>query len=405
MRKEDKLRPYRVDYFDIEEMKDNDFALVRSEVVRAVTAINAIDTLLGNYPAHADRIIIRAGRYYKNVTHKDVFKPIEDLFTANKAVTIMEGIETYRRKKNEKPCPTCGKGIDNDGDGNCAVCTSPVYQAQQAAPAVSNTPNGHFTRFSDSSLYDEVCTNCGATDTSGKLNQPCPNAPVAVVPDHTTPDPAFGVEKATFYKTSAGTQIQPPPTSGPDSPATVAVVADLNGMLAHDEHEQAMDTFVPTDIPEGKRFPDPTNASITVPTDETTIQTFEDYLHEHQELSTERIAVGDRNLTWSDIATEMKQKTALGAACLEALSKDESFKRAPTSWTYGMGAPCATSSVITEPIKLSESEPLIEPDQAVGPEARPTYKPQFFSVGDAYRVAGVVIIVMATLLYFILRSH
>ena len=24
--------------------------------------------------------------------------------------------------------------------------------------------NGHVTRFSDSSLYDEVCVNCGATD-------------------------------------------------------------------------------------------------------------------------------------------------------------------------------------------------------------------------------------------------
>lgn len=33
--------------------------------------------------------------------------------------------------------------------------------------------------------------------------------------------------------------------SGPHSPATIAAVEDLKGMLAHDEHEQAMDTFVP----------------------------------------------------------------------------------------------------------------------------------------------------------------
>lgn len=34
----------------------------------------------------------------------------------------------------------------------------------------------HKTRYSDSSLYDEVCEVCGATDYVGsfKLNQPCP---------------------------------------------------------------------------------------------------------------------------------------------------------------------------------------------------------------------------------------
>lgn len=35
---------------------------------------------------------------------------------------------------------------------------------------------GHKTRFSDSSLYDEVCVHCGATDARGdrRLEQPCP---------------------------------------------------------------------------------------------------------------------------------------------------------------------------------------------------------------------------------------
>lgn len=34
----------------------------------------------------------------------------------------------------------------------------------------------HKTRFSDSSLYDEVCVNCGATDGRGdnRLSLPCP---------------------------------------------------------------------------------------------------------------------------------------------------------------------------------------------------------------------------------------
>lgn len=39
----------------------------------------------------------------------------------------------------------------------------------------------HITRSSDSSLYDEKCVNCGATDIAGggwgKLAQPCPNKP------------------------------------------------------------------------------------------------------------------------------------------------------------------------------------------------------------------------------------
>jgi len=35
----------------------------------------------------------------------------------------------------------------------------------------------HETRLSDSSRYDEVCVNCGATDARGddRLNQPCPS--------------------------------------------------------------------------------------------------------------------------------------------------------------------------------------------------------------------------------------
>jgi hypothetical protein len=35
--------------------------------------------------------------------------------------------------------------------------------------------NGHITRFSDSSLYDEKCVNCGGTDAyNGGLYKKCP---------------------------------------------------------------------------------------------------------------------------------------------------------------------------------------------------------------------------------------
>src|SRR5271157_1057290 len=156
-RKEDKLRPYRVDYFDIAEMKDNDLCLVKSVIVRAVTAAEAIyhDSI-----AQEGRIIIRSARFYKTLTHKkDIYKAVEDLFSANKAITIMEAVEAYRAKK-------------------VAPTTTPVV--------------GTVTNLS------------------------------------VVPQPI----------------VLGAPETGPASPATVAVVADLNGMLAHDAHEQTMDTFV-----------------------------------------------------------------------------------------------------------------------------------------------------------------
>src|SRR5277367_532312 len=102
-RKEDKLRPYRVDYFDIDEMKDNDLCLVKSVIVRAVTSAEAIyhDTI-----AKEGRIILRAFRFYKKLVHKkDVYKAVEELFPANKAVTIMEAVEAYRAKKAAPAAP------------------------------------------------------------------------------------------------------------------------------------------------------------------------------------------------------------------------------------------------------------------------------------------------------------
>jgi len=32
---------------------------------------------------------------------------------------------------------------------------------------------GHVTRLSDSSLFDEICVNCGATDRGHDLDEPC----------------------------------------------------------------------------------------------------------------------------------------------------------------------------------------------------------------------------------------
>lgn len=49
------------------------------------------------------------------------------------------------------------------------------------------------------------------------------------------------------------------PTTGPNSPATQAVIADLQGMVDHDSHEQLMDNFVPDSVPAGHQLPDPKN--------------------------------------------------------------------------------------------------------------------------------------------------
>jgi len=171
MRKEDKLRPYRVDYFNIDEMKEVDQALVCSVVVRAVTAAEAAGKVLTDNET-LPIILIRSHRFYGKLgAHKKgVYKAVEDLFNAKQALIVMGEVEKYR--------------------------------ASQALPAVGAIIN------------------------------------LSVVPQPIV----LGARE-----------------TGPTSPATVAVVADLNGMLAHDAHEQTMDTFVPSSIPDGKRVPDVTN--------------------------------------------------------------------------------------------------------------------------------------------------
>jgi hypothetical protein len=170
-RKQDKVRPYRVDWFDINEMIDNDKALVRSIITRAVTAEQARHDISGDTSAI---VTIRAYRFYKKLLRhrKDVYKAVEDLFTAKDAVKVMEQVEEYRKKK-----------ID-----------------EQFAAAAGTFPADP--------LADV------------KVIDPGPNC------------------------WSGGLKI-PIPTTGPDSLATKAVVADLQGMVAHDEHEKVMDTFVP----------------------------------------------------------------------------------------------------------------------------------------------------------------
>jgi ribosomal protein L23 len=183
-RKEDKLRPYRVDYFDIEEMKFPDLALMRSAVVRAVTATEASHQVI-EAPEAQGRILIRAYRFYKKLgAHKkDVYKAVEDLFSSNKAVKVMETVENYRA--------TARRRAEIDAH----------FRAAAADPTVQKAMNDVYK---------------------------------TVVPDDV-----------------------PVPTTGPESPATQAVMTDYRGMFEHDKHEQLMDHIIID--PQDRRVPDLSN--------------------------------------------------------------------------------------------------------------------------------------------------
>jgi hypothetical protein len=95
-RKEQKLRPYRVDYFLHNEML-KDKALVRSMVIRAVTAGQATDDLASILPLSAGELtIIRAYRFYKKLSAEPVRKTyiaIDKLLSAKEAIAVMTAIE------------------------------------------------------------------------------------------------------------------------------------------------------------------------------------------------------------------------------------------------------------------------------------------------------------------------
>jgi hypothetical protein len=268
-RKEDKLRPYRIDYFDINEMRDTDQALVKSTLTRAVTADEAVSNVLDKPSFNPALVVIRAYRYYKKLgNHKrDVYKSVEELFSAKRTLDVMEQVELYRANNPKAPdhaVPDPAYGVDK----------ATFYKNSAGTQLTGTTAysSGHVTRMSDSSLYDEVCVHCGATDTSGKLDEPCPVRPrptmVGVDPDAAVQ--AMDAKAVTPCRCSFAfpmsseamvlhmQSVHNVPASGPDSPATVAVVKDLAGMLSHDAHEQLMDK-VKLDVPAGVRVPDASN--------------------------------------------------------------------------------------------------------------------------------------------------
>jgi hypothetical protein len=100
MGKKGKLRPFRVDYFDVHEMTDGDLALVRSVVVRTVTKKEAKASVIADgFDTSRDdraRFIINCERFYKKLSaqpKKKVYRSVEQLFGEKKALKVMDQIE------------------------------------------------------------------------------------------------------------------------------------------------------------------------------------------------------------------------------------------------------------------------------------------------------------------------
>src|SRR5271170_4851660 len=97
-RKENKLRPYRVDYFDLNEINATEQVLVQSTTVRAVTAFEAADfARTENGVWNEGRYVIRSYRYYKPLKFTPVYKDLEDLFTAKWVKKVKASIEETRK--------------------------------------------------------------------------------------------------------------------------------------------------------------------------------------------------------------------------------------------------------------------------------------------------------------------
>src|SRR5208282_1996427 len=122
-RKEEKPRPYRVDYFLHDEML-KDKALVRSKIVRAVTAKEASDDLASILPISAGELtVIRSYRFYKTLSaepKKKTYIEIDKLLSAEDAIEVMTTIENRK-------VPIVIRPEDLPQDHPDHVCTDKCY--------------------------------------------------------------------------------------------------------------------------------------------------------------------------------------------------------------------------------------------------------------------------------------
>jgi hypothetical protein len=345
IRKDDKSRPYRVDFFNWDEMQ-KDMALVRSVVLRTCTAKEAKGIVMGgpipannkvlskiSYAGHSWRSIIRAYRFYRKLADEPVRKTyvaVENLFPGKKAVDVMEYIAAHKDEQHSRPTasatvmtpapvvPNIVPGVWTDEELNDpetwkGVCDNETLDmvdervsalknwALEAITGVKRSPHQQITAeetaMLQSGMYtdangkimlftlpkeleqllevelrnlmsdvdtDEVIDAIAVAEAAEAAEKRCYAGGDLSVGDVTStisfhiPQPDFShLCPSTFspdvvkaYSVEAqfpdGVIAEPePPTTGPDSPATKAVVEDLNGMMSEDEHEQIMETFIP----------------------------------------------------------------------------------------------------------------------------------------------------------------
>jgi hypothetical protein len=245
-RKTDKLRPYRVDYFEHQETVDGK-VLLRAAIIRAAEAGAAKEQM-----TRSGRTVTRAYRFYRSVP-------------GPKRVTIALPQTEFATKSAAQPeamkCPTCGIGIDDNGDGDCAFCSSPVYMAAHAVNDLGNTPAAQADMDAvdlahDAWLADQVVAlgqfweRSTPAEREAKIGQEIQGiASLAwsdlsdILRETLAEESASNPTKHSDpFDAMMATMPQPSPASGPNSEATKAVVADLNSMWVQDLHEQMMDS-------------------------------------------------------------------------------------------------------------------------------------------------------------------
>lgn len=132
MRKQDKLRPYRIDYFIHDEMV-KDRALVRSACVRDVTAKAAEKRLAESLGLNRTFTVIRSYRFYKKLSvepKRKVYKTVDELLPAKKAVEVMTQIEDAKKLPPKFGDPAPATVVDPTTlppDHPDHVCTDKCY--------------------------------------------------------------------------------------------------------------------------------------------------------------------------------------------------------------------------------------------------------------------------------------
>ncbi len=114
----------------------------------------------------------------------EIKKRLADYQAANIGPTVVGTIAGFHRQFVTVAMKADGKSLEANcgvmSDRNRAKAALFAFAADdiEFLLGLANEPaaTGHITRLSDSSVYDEVCINCGATDARNddRLNQPCP---------------------------------------------------------------------------------------------------------------------------------------------------------------------------------------------------------------------------------------